>query len=249
MTRWQRFWDSNGGRALGAGLLVGALVFVVFVPVAAPFLKGLKTALVMSLGMTGMVLLGGGMQAGMRSAARGGCAWVGFASFVTDNWARSVVVSVVLALTVFGVKKAVVAVKGAGAKVPPPSSPQAPSSPNGIHDVQVIDASEVQHLFTSEAWAIKQGLPKNALGETMSNMMDGTRVHKGFMVGGKASVKGGGPNGGFGHLDGTDFSTSIYELKANNAKQIALGKKQLIRYQRAWFNQYNEWLKMILVKY
>ena len=140
MTRWQRFWDSNGGRALGAGLLVGALVFVVFVPVAAPFLKGLKTALVMSLGMTGMVLLGNGVQSGMRSAARGGCAWAGFASFVTDNWARSVVVGVVLALTVFGAKKAVVAVKGAGAKVPVASSVQAPEpmvkkvpNPGGRH--------------------------------------------------------------------------------------------------------------------
>jgi len=87
--------------------------------------------------------------------------------------------------------------------------------------------------FTPGAWAIVQGLPKGKTG-TVSSLSDGRAIHKGFMVGKRGSIVGGGSNGGPGFMDGFDEVTrTIFELKPNNLNGLMTGINQLSRYNIA----------------
>ena len=104
--------------------------------------------------------------------------------------------------------------------------------------------------FTGEAWERVQSLSHDSNGNTISSLSAGRDIHKGFMVGQRGSVIGGGANGGRGYLDGfDDLNRIIYELKPNNPTSIYRGIAQLKRYQKAMIAQGKGVYKLVLVLY
>ena len=110
---------------------------------------------------------------------------------------------------------------------------------------QVTLTTAKQADFTDDAWREIQGLQRGANG-TRSSTVAGTKIHKGFGVGQRGKVIGGGPNGGYGFFDKYDeVAKIIYELKPNNFNSIMKGIEQLHRYNDALGKGY----KLILVLY
>jgi len=135
MTFLQRFFGSLWGR----------LAAVVVAIVAKLLLPGVGFAI--SAALIGAAIGAQAILAGYRSWSRGGGFWSGVADYVVGNWAMSVALGFALALGVVGVKKAVVAVKGAGSKVPVASSVLAQEP--------LLTKSEIKKLrqkAVAEAW-------------------------------------------------------------------------------------------------
>ena len=118
----------------------------------------------------------------------------------------------------------------------------------------IKDGVEIRHAqysdFTDEAWEKINNISHDANGNTISSLSEGNAIHKGFMVGQRGSVAGGGLKGGRGYFDGfDDFNKIIYELKPNNPASINKGIAQLKRYQNVMIAQGKGSYKLVLVLY
>ena len=122
-------------------------------------------------------------------------------------------------------------------------------TPNEEHAAKTITESgvEIQKAtkgnFTSEAWDEIQSLPRDANGNTVSNLKSGKKIHHGFMTkyagkGKEFSI----PN--VGRADAV-IGNTIYELKPNNPISISKGIHQLQRYNNGLGGAYI----MILIVY
>ena len=118
----------------------------------------------------------------------------------------------------------------------------------------IRDGVEIRHAqhsdFTDEAWEKINNISHDVNGNTISSLNEGNAIHKGFMVGQRGSVAGGGLKGGRGYFDGfDDFNKIIYELKPNNPASINKGIAQLKRYQNVMIAQGKGSYKLVLVLY
>lgn len=96
--------------------------------------------------------------------------------------------------------------------------------------------------FTSDAWKTINGLD-NVGDFTRSTSRTGTRIHSGFMNGGRMIDFGN-------RVDGIDDARKIiFELKPCNPRGVRQGIKQLYRYQNAVFNKTGDVYRMVLVVY
>ena len=183
----------------------------------------------------------GATVAGLQARENGDPFWQSFGNYLNENWSQTLAVSMAVFIVICGVSLAY----------------HAYFTPNEEQAAKTVTESgvEIQKAtkgnFTSEAWDEIQSLPRDANGNTVSDLKSGKKIHHGFMKNAQnGSIKGGGSHGGRGFFDGyNEYKKIVYELKPNNPASIKRGIAQLQRYQRALIAQGKGVHKLILVVY
>ncbi len=239
LSAWDRFWQSTTGKLVAVVLL--------FVATIACILTHNIPALLATMGLTAGSLIVGGAIAGYQSYVCGKGFWRGFERYINGNWAQSIAIASITLLITCGISAIASAVQNSGSNQP---------LPNGNYEVsdaviETRDGVTIQIAskkdFTRKARKALRKLRHNANGETISNASVGREIHKGFKVGMQDKILNAGrTTGKYGFVDAIDWNKRIiWELKPNNARSIAMGIKQLHRYNNALGGGY----KLILVLY
>jgi len=110
MTRWEKFWW-NTGRFFRTplGRVVAVLLYVAAMALTFKF-GGWGGALLFAA-ITGIGFGLGAWSAGVRARDGGDCFWEGVADFITNDWAMSMAMVSIMAITIVGMKFAVGAIK------------------------------------------------------------------------------------------------------------------------------------------
>ena len=225
LSAWDLFWRRPIAKVLAVALFAIAAVIAVFTGNVPIFIK-------MTLGVLGSLLIGATV-AGLHARENGDPFWQSFGNYLNDNWSQTLAVSMAVFIVICGVSLAY----------------HAYFTPNEEHAAKTITESgvEIQKAtkgnFTSEAWDEIQSLPRDANGNTVSNLKSGKKIHHGFMTkyagkGKEFSI----PN--VGRADAV-IGNTIYELKPNNPISISKGIHQLQRYNNGLGGAYI----MILIVY
>ena len=182
----------------------------------------------------------GATVAGLQARENGDPFWQSFGNYLNENWAQTLAISMAVFIIICGISLAY----------------HAYFTPNEEQAAKTVTESgvEIQKAtkgdFTSEAWDEIHSLPRDANGNTVSNLKSGRKIHHGFMTKNRGDVIGGGAHGGKGYFDGYNkIQKVVYELKPNNPASIKRGISQLQRYQRALIAQGKGVHKLILVVY
>ena len=227
------FWKSTYGKGFAIALFVAATLLAIFVPP----IRGMYFKTLLGVAIT---LLIGAAIAGLIAIDSGDPFWDSFLDYLHENWSQTLAVSMAVFIAVYGISL----------------SYHTYYTPNDEHAAKTVTESgvEIQKAtkgdFTSEAWDEIQSLPRDANGNTVSNLKSGKKIHHGFMTKNRGDVIGGGAHGGKGYFDGYNkIQKVVYELKPNNPASIKRGISQLQRYQRALIAQGKGVHKLILVVY
>ncbi len=228
------FWKSPYGKGFAIALFVAATLLAIFV-------SAIREMYFKTLLGVAITLLIGAAIAGLIAIDNGDPFWDSFLDYLNDNWSQTLAVSMAVFIAVYGISL----------------SYHTYYTPNDEHAAKTVTESgvEIQKAtkgnFTSEAWDEIQSLPRDANGNTVSNLKSGRKIHYGFMKDAQGShISGGGSHGGKGYFDGYNKARKIvYELKPNNPASIKRGIAQLQRYQRALIAQGKGVHKLILVVY
>ena len=226
------WWDRNWKSVIRYGLFSITLL-VTFILMCIPgtqlFGIGMLSA-GLGAAISGAVI--GGLLGGIISAFQGNGFFKGFADSAITGFVDGFTAGAILycvSSAVSAISKSIKAANQASIKV----------------DGQTITIQNANKAdFTEKAWKEIQSLSKTQNGDTISSMASGRKIHEGYkarMVGKEQWLK-----SGTGRMDYFDKAKNvIYELKPKNAKSIAKGAQQLIRYNK----EFNNLCKLVLVLY